>query len=64
MLDLSTRNGLKHIHKSFEGYVQRLNKTYDLHYENDKIVGGVIGIYAKMCADSLLRNKLFKDSCK
>lgn len=61
-LDLSTRNGLKQIHKNFDEYYRRLQRTYRMGADNDKVAGGIVGIYAKMCADSLLRDKLFKDA--
>ncbi|KDQ20231.1 hypothetical protein BOTBODRAFT_170229 [Botryobasidium botryosum FD-172 SS1] len=62
--DLNTRNGLKRVHKEFADISQRLDKVYTFAIKegNDKIAGGVVGIYTKMCADSILRNNLFKDA--
>ncbi|TDL19575.1 hypothetical protein BD410DRAFT_900101 [Rickenella mellea] len=58
--DLSTRSGLKKVHKNFLEIYKRLDNAYTRNIENDRIVGGIVGIYAKMCADSLLRDRLFK----
>ena len=60
LADLTTRNGLKKIHRDFDAIYRRLDRLYDKNSTNEKIVGGVVGIYAKMCADSILRDKLFK----
>lgn len=58
--DLTTRNGLKKIHRDFDAIYRRLDRLYEKNSSNEKIVGAVVGIYAKMCADSILRDKLFK----
>ncbi|KAF9027198.1 hypothetical protein BDZ89DRAFT_1101933 [Hymenopellis radicata] len=57
--DLTTRSGLKKVHANFEAIYRRLDKAYEKHASNEKITGGIAGIYAKMSADVLLRNKLF-----
>lgn len=57
--DLSTRSGLKKVHSNFAPIYSKLEKTYDQSGENYKIKGAIVGIVAKMCIDSLLRNKLF-----
>lgn len=59
-LDLTTRSGLKKTHVNFEVIQQRLEKAYNANRKNPKITGGIVGIYAKMCLDSILRDKLFK----
>ncbi|ESK96281.1 set and mynd domain-containing protein 3 [Moniliophthora roreri MCA 2997] len=58
--DLTTRSGLKKVHANFDAIVRRLDQVYNEHGDNEKIAGGIVGIYAKMCADSILRNKLFQ----
>ncbi|KAK7047902.1 hypothetical protein VNI00_006230 [Paramarasmius palmivorus] len=58
--DLTTRSGLKKVHAKFDAIVGRLDQVYAEHEDNVRIAGGVVGIYAKMCADSILRNKLFQ----
>ncbi|RDB27508.1 hypothetical protein Hypma_003895 [Hypsizygus marmoreus] len=58
--DITTRSGLKKVHSNFEAIYRRLDKACQKYPENERIVGGVVGIYAKMCADSILRNKLFE----
>lgn len=58
--DLTTRSGLKKVHMNFDVLHDRLEKLYRDHASNEKITAAVIGIYAKMCVDSILRDKLFK----
>jgi len=58
-LDLSTRSGLKRVHVNFSTIYSKLENAYEQCGENYKIKGGIVGIVAKMCVDSLLRNKLF-----
>jgi hypothetical protein len=63
-LDIATRSGLKKVHANFEAIYRRLDKAYQKYSDNEKIAGGIIGIYAKMCVDSILRDKLFaKGQC-
>ncbi|KAF9260549.1 hypothetical protein L218DRAFT_962365 [Marasmius fiardii PR-910] len=57
--ELTTRGGLKKVHNNFDAIFRRLDQACEENNENEKIVGGIVGIYAKMCADSILRNKLF-----
>jgi hypothetical protein len=57
--DIATRSGLKKVHANFDAIYERLNRAYEKYPADEKLRGGIIGIYAKMCADSLLRNKLF-----
>jgi hypothetical protein len=59
-IDLTKRSGLKKVHADFSNIYRRLSDVYDNHRENEKITGGVVGIFAKMCAYSLLRDKLFE----
>ncbi|KAH7910685.1 hypothetical protein BJ138DRAFT_1180100 [Hygrophoropsis aurantiaca] len=58
--DLSKRSGLKKVFANFETIYQRIDKVYVAHQDNWKLVGGIICIYTKMCADSILRNRLFQ----
>jgi hypothetical protein len=58
-VDLSTRSGLKRVHAGFETISKRLDQAYAENLSRQKVLGGIVGIYAKMCADSILRNKLF-----
>jgi hypothetical protein len=57
---MTTRNGLKKIHANFDGIYKKLDSAYQRYIDHDKIKGGIVGIYAKMCVDSLLRNRLFE----
>ncbi|TFK41659.1 hypothetical protein BDQ12DRAFT_703695 [Crucibulum laeve] len=58
--DLTKRSGLKKVHANFDYIYRKIDKAYQRNLNNDRIRGGIIGIYAKMSADSLLRNKLFE----
>jgi len=58
--DLNTRSGLKKVHANFELISRRLDAEFKKNMGNEKIRGGIIGIYAKMCVDSILRDKLFR----
>ena len=58
--DLDTRSGLKKVHADFPDIYRRLSGLYDANLQADNITGGVIGIFAKMSADSILRDKLFE----
>lgn len=57
--DLETRSGLKKVHADFQGIYQRLSGLYEANPQSDNITGGVVGIFAKMCVDSILRDKLY-----
>lgn len=57
---MSTRQGLKKIHTNFDKIYSKLDTEYQRHLNNEKIRGGIVAIYAKMCVDAVLRNKLFK----
>ncbi|KAF4616500.1 hypothetical protein D9613_008591 [Agrocybe pediades] len=57
--DLTTRSGLKKVHANFNDIFNRIDKVYQRNLDNFKFRGAIVGIYTKMCVDSLLRNKLF-----
>ncbi len=59
--DLTTRHGLKKVHARFNEIYRKLDAAYTSAESNvnEKVMGGVVGIMAKMCADALLRDKLF-----
>ena len=59
-IDLATRSGLKKVHANFNVIYNRIDKAYQRDLGNYKIRGGIVGIFAKMCVDSILRNKLFE----
>ncbi|KAH9926735.1 uncharacterized protein B0H18DRAFT_331328 [Fomitopsis serialis] len=58
--DLTTRSGLKKAHARFNEISKKLDAAYTKGNDNEKIMGGIVGIWAKMSADALLRDKLFK----
>ncbi|KAJ7150977.1 hypothetical protein C8R43DRAFT_1005813 [Mycena crocata] len=58
--DLDTRSGLKKVHANFESICRRLDKAYTKNASNVRIKGGIVGIYARLCVDSILRNKIFQ----
>jgi len=51
---------LKKIHANFNEIYHNIDDVYVANASNEKITGGIIGIYTKMCADSILRDKLFQ----
>lgn len=59
-VDLTTRRGLKLVHADFTRIYDRMNTTYNNNLDKEKVTGGIVGIWAKMCADSLLMHKLFE----
>ncbi|KIK70282.1 hypothetical protein GYMLUDRAFT_34777 [Collybiopsis luxurians FD-317 M1] len=58
--DLSNRSGLKRVHANFEAVWRRLDAAFAKHSKSWRVRGGIIGIYAKMSADAILRDKLFE----
>ena len=59
-VDLDTRSGLKKVHADFPNIYRRLSGLYEANLQSDNVTGGVVGIFAKMSADSILRDKLFE----
>ncbi|KAI0748734.1 hypothetical protein C8Q80DRAFT_1173343 [Daedaleopsis nitida] len=60
--DLTTRHGLKKVHARFSDIYKKLNASYSAakRENNERVMGAVVGIMAKMCADALLRDRLFE----
>ncbi|KAG2003384.1 hypothetical protein CC2G_003991 [Coprinopsis cinerea AmutBmut pab1-1] len=58
--DLTTRRGLKKVHQNFDEIYNKLESAYQANLHHEKIKGGIVGIYTKMCTDSILRNKLYQ----
>ncbi|OSD08264.1 hypothetical protein PYCCODRAFT_1379740 [Trametes coccinea BRFM310] len=60
--DLTTRHGFKRVHSRFDEIHRRLDEAYSSarRRSNKKAMGAVVGIMAKMCADALLRDRLFQ----
>ncbi|THH28452.1 hypothetical protein EUX98_g5738 [Antrodiella citrinella] len=56
--DMSRRSGLKKIHANFSEIYRKMDKTYTKYSGNEKVVGGIVAIWAKMCVDAVLRNRL------
>ncbi|KAF7323691.1 Bin3-type SAM domain-containing protein [Mycena kentingensis (nom. inval.)] len=57
--DTTKASGFKKIHANFEALYRKIAKAYT-DATDERIKGGIVGIYARFCVDSLLRNKLFK----
>ena len=51
------------MHTNFNDIYKRLDYAYTGAQErgNEKLMGGIVGIWAKMCADAILRDKLFHE---
>ncbi|KAI0701962.1 hypothetical protein BC835DRAFT_1411223 [Cytidiella melzeri] len=58
--DLGNRSGLIKIHANFDDIQKNLESAYTKYSENEKVAGGIVGIWAAMCTDSILRNRLFQ----
>ncbi|KIJ14557.1 hypothetical protein PAXINDRAFT_163312 [Paxillus involutus ATCC 200175] len=58
--DLTRRSGLKKVYNNFDVIYKRIDDVYVANVGNVKITGGIVAIYTKMCADSILRNLLFE----
>ncbi|TFK85225.1 hypothetical protein K466DRAFT_552464 [Polyporus arcularius HHB13444] len=61
--DLSTRSGLKKVHAHFNDIYKKLDSAYvgAQRRGNEKLMGGIVGVWAKMCADANMRDKLFHE---
>ncbi|EIW55597.1 uncharacterized protein TRAVEDRAFT_73443 [Trametes versicolor FP-101664 SS1] len=61
--DLGTRSGLKKVHAHFPEMSKKLDTMYIAAQKkgNERLMGGIVGVWAKMCADSILRDKLFQE---
>ena len=57
-VDLETRSGMRRAHAQFDEIQPRLEEAYNKYGDNEKVVGGIVGIWAKMAMDALLRDKL------
>lgn len=58
--DLDSRSGLKRVYANFERVQQNLDAAYNKYSDNEKVAGGIVGIYSKMSGDSILRNKIIR----
>ena len=60
--DINTRSGLKKVHAKFDQISQKLDYAYSEAQKvgNDKVVECICGVWAKMCHDAILRNRLFQ----
>ncbi|KAI0634784.1 hypothetical protein C8Q77DRAFT_654669 [Trametes polyzona] len=61
--DLETRSGLKKVHAHFSEVSKKLDTVYTAAQKkgNERLMGGIVGIWAKMCADAILRDKFFQE---
>jgi hypothetical protein len=59
---MSSRKDLKRIHGDFDRFYSRLDAVYQMFAQenNEMVMGGVVGIFAKMCTDSVICNELLK----
>lgn len=48
------------MYHNFSEIHKRIENVYVVYGKNQFIRGGIVAIYAKMCADSILRNMLFR----
>ncbi|KZT39096.1 hypothetical protein SISSUDRAFT_1032860 [Sistotremastrum suecicum HHB10207 ss-3] len=57
-IDLSTRHGYKTLHKDFATALSRLDRCWDDHEGDHKVMAGIVFVYGTMAKDVLLRNQL------
>lgn len=55
---MNTRGGLKKIHANFPEIQRQLDSSYLKYESNEKVIGGIVGIWGRMAVDSILRDKL------
>ena len=60
---MNKRSGLKKIHVQFFEIFTKIDSAFGSAKEasNYKVIGGIVGIWAKMSIDSILKNKLMKE---
>lgn len=58
--DLTTCKGLKTTSGRFDNIYRKLDDAYDKYISNERVRGGIVAIYSKMCVDPLLRKRLFE----
>ncbi|KAA1477621.1 hypothetical protein DENSPDRAFT_616560 [Dentipellis sp. KUC8613] len=62
--DISSRSGLRKIHRSFDAISNQLNDIYDYgrRMGNESLMGTVVAIYAKIGVDAVLRDRIFNEA--
>lgn len=58
--DFNLRSGLKKVLINFDPTYEKMMQLYNQDESDWRIRGGIVGIFSKLCVDSLLRNKLFE----
>lgn len=58
--DFETRSGMKTIHANFPEIQEKLEGAYNKYNGNEKVMSGIVGIWARMSVDSILRDRLFR----
>ena len=51
---------MKKVHADFSSIYANMNQLYHHDAADYRVKGGIVGIAARMCIDSILRNKLFE----
>lgn len=57
---MDTRSGLKKVHTNFEEIQRNLDAAYTRYSGNEKVAGGIVGIWSKMSKDAILRDKIMR----
>ncbi|KAA1477626.1 hypothetical protein DENSPDRAFT_808815 [Dentipellis sp. KUC8613] len=62
--DMSSRSGLRIIHRNFDAVSRKLNDVYDYgrRVGNESLIGTVVAMYTKMSADAVLRDRIFSEA--
>ena len=56
--EMNTRSGLRKVHVNFPVLQRQLDASYQKYEGNEKVIGGIIGIWGRMAVDAILRDKL------
>ncbi|KAJ3866341.1 hypothetical protein EV359DRAFT_71884 [Lentinula novae-zelandiae] len=62
--DLNSRSGLRRVHSNFDAIWRRLDGAYTKYERNERILIGIVGIYAKMCFLSKIVRLLDSNYCR
>ena len=51
------------MHTNFSDIYKKLDSAYigAQRRGNERLMGGIVGVWAKMCADAILRDRLFNE---
>ena len=57
---MGTRSAIKKVHANFARIQGQLDAVYNQYSGDEKVTGGIVGIWASMSDDAILRTQLVK----